>query len=333
MNEQKTEIVNDASPVLAREQAMIDSQIATAKRYPRVVSKFKEECMTMATMDEETASGCFYAIPRGNRPITGPSVRLAEIVASAWGNIVSESAVNNVDDKFVYVRASCRDLERNVSVGIEIKRKITDRNGKRYNDDMIQVTGQAACAIALRNAIFKVIPGVFYKDVYDAARKLASGGSMSLGERRAKVFKGLIGLGAMQDRILAVINRDDIDDVTSKDIELLIGMGTSIKEGTSNVDEVFPEIKPSLDEQIMSKAKAKPKAKKEPEIRPDTPELSVRAKCQNILNQLYPGNKDEQDVCVKALSAFKDFNGYSSLQMVSDDALMPLYGNLKKALE
>ncbi len=47
----------------AMEVAEIESQIATAKRYPRDIQVFKDKLMAMANIDQETAEGCYYALP------------------------------------------------------------------------------------------------------------------------------------------------------------------------------------------------------------------------------------------------------------------------------
>src|SRR5678816_4803120 len=98
----------------------------------------------------------FYSLPRGGRNIVGPSVRFAEVVASSWGNIRSGARIIDIDDKFITAQGQCFDLEKNICVQVEVKRRITKKDGKRYDDDMIGVTGNAACSISLRNAVFKV---------------------------------------------------------------------------------------------------------------------------------------------------------------------------------
>src|ERR1700760_4459967 len=101
----------------ASARAEIDMQISTAKRYPRMLSKVKSDMLSFATLDEETAAACFYSLPRGDKNIQGPSVRLAEIAVSCYGNLRAGSrAVQTVttgDSPHVIVQAVCHDLERN----------------------------------------------------------------------------------------------------------------------------------------------------------------------------------------------------------------------------
>ena len=58
------------------------SQIEVAKQFPRDLASCRRRSTEMATADQGTAAGCFYSIPRGGKAIEGPSIRLAEIIAS-----------------------------------------------------------------------------------------------------------------------------------------------------------------------------------------------------------------------------------------------------------
>lgn len=51
------------------ERANVDSQVATAKQYPRSIKRSIDNSIVMATMDYETAQSCGYALPRGGKPI------------------------------------------------------------------------------------------------------------------------------------------------------------------------------------------------------------------------------------------------------------------------
>src|SRR5712664_3702907 len=133
----------------------INVQIATAKRFPRSVTKFQGEAISLVSLNEETAEGCVYALPRDGRTIEGPSARFAEVVAYSWGNCRAGARVVSEDGDFVTAQGVFWDLEKNTAIGYEVKRRIIDSKGRRYKPDMIGVTANAACSIALRNAILK----------------------------------------------------------------------------------------------------------------------------------------------------------------------------------
>lgn len=220
--------------------AEIDIQIATAHRFPRSITKFKEQALEIATMDEETAASCFYVIPRGGENIDGPGVRLAEIVGSVWGNMRYGARIVGEDDKFVTAQGGAFDLEKNVAVTIEVKRRIADKFGKKYSADMIANTANAACSIALRNAIFRVIPRAFIQSIYEAAKKAAVGDIQTLAGRRQKMLDHFGKMGVSKEKIFAAMGVSGIDDINLQILEKLIGISTAIKDGDLKIDDAFP---------------------------------------------------------------------------------------------
>jgi hypothetical protein len=68
-------------------QSEIVCQLDAAHKYPRKRSAFMREAIEISTATKEIAESCMYALPRGGKTIAGPSVRLAEIMASAYGNL------------------------------------------------------------------------------------------------------------------------------------------------------------------------------------------------------------------------------------------------------
>ena len=236
----KVAVMESAAGALNKSE--VEAQLDAAHRYPRSIRSFLNEAITLATYDQEVAMSCIYTLPRGGKPISGPSIRLAEICASAFGNLHMGARVIGVEDREIVAQGVTWDLERNNRVTIEVRRRITDKNGRRYNDDMITMTGNAAASIGLRNAIFRIIPKSYVTAVYNRAREVAVGNASTLSARRATVIERLTKMGAMQDRLLARISRRSIEDITLDDLEILIGLGTAIKNGDESVDNAFPPI-------------------------------------------------------------------------------------------
>ena len=237
--EQETEILDSSTALEALNRSEIDIQIATAHKFKRSIGHFKKEALEMATIDEETAGSCFYALKRGDKVIQGPSVRLAEIVGSAWGNLRYGSRIISIDDRFVVAQGACHDLEKNNSATIEVRRRITDRNGRRYNDDMIGVTSMAASSIALRNAIFKVVPFSYAKEIYQNCIKVAVGGAQTLATKRLAMVEYFGKMGVSQKMILDTLGKPTLQDVDLDDLALLKGFITAIKDGETTVDSIF----------------------------------------------------------------------------------------------
>jgi hypothetical protein len=215
----------------ALNRSEIDVQIQTAKRFPRNITTFKRQALMMATLDEETAESMFYALPRSGKTIEGPSVRLAEVVGSAWGNIRYGARVIDVGDAFVTAQGAAFDLENNLACTVEVKRRITDRQGRRYNDDMIGVTSNAACSVALRQAIFKVVPFAYVKSIYEEAKLTAIGKSMTMEQRRTRALGWYTKVGGQEKQVLELLGRVSVEDITIDDLTLLQGLKTAITDG------------------------------------------------------------------------------------------------------
>jgi len=222
----------------------IDIQIRTAKRYPRSIAKFRQDALSMATADATIASSCFYKLKRKSREggeaiIEGPSVRLAEIVANAWGNLRFGARIIHETDKEVTAQGMTHDLEKNVCVMIEVGRRITTRDGRRYSDDMVQVTKNAACSIALRNAIFKVVPFTYAKFIYDKAKETAVGKAKTLKERRQEMVNQFAKMSVDVADILGLVEKASLEDIGLTEIETLIGVWNAIHDGDTTVEAQF----------------------------------------------------------------------------------------------
>jgi hypothetical protein len=284
------EIITTPTALESMERAGIDMQIATAKRYPRSLAVVKKKMLDLATLDQETAASCFYRLNRQGRNIEGPTIRLAEIAVSSFGNLRYGARVISNDKKVITAQGYCFDLESNVMSQVEVQRRITDRNGNTYSDDMQVVTGNAACAIAARNAVFKVVPFAFIKPIFSAAKKAAVGDIKTLVERRTTMLKTFAALGVNEKRVLAVLGKNGVEEIGLAELEILIGLHNAIEDKEQTVEEAFPSIiierakingagtdgagtekAPPPDEPEESKqSKKKPKKKLEG-LKPETP--------------------------------------------------------------
>lgn len=274
-------VVEDGAAMQVMQSAEIDQQIATAKRYPRDVKLFMRQCLDLATLTEETAQECIYALPRDGKTIEGPSARLAEIVASSWGNCQAGARVVEEGARFVTAQGVFWDLERNWRVTYEVKRRITGRDGKRFKDDMISVTANAACSIALRNAVFKGVPKAIWASVYERARETAVGTQETLSNRRARAFAVLQKMGATEAAVLAKLGRAGIESVTLDDLAVLNGIRNAIKEGEITVEAAF----------ALEPEKPKAEAKKQDL----TDRLKAKAQAAQPTTQPEEGNSGTSD--------------------------------------
>lgn len=232
-------MVAEEGTVALLNKSEIDMQVATAHKYPRSIKRFRDETLQMVTLNELVAESCIYALPRGGKTIEGPSARFAEVIASAWGNCRAGARVVSEQGDFITAQGVFHDLERNVAITFEVQRRITDSKGKRYNADMIGVTGNAASSIALRNAILKGVPKAFWEDMYQAARKTVMGDVKTLANRRAEAIKAFQAFGISQQQILDKLEVAGIEDIGLEHLVVLRGLITAIKEGDTTPEQAF----------------------------------------------------------------------------------------------
>lgn len=241
-------------------KAEIDMQIATAHAFPRSISKFMKDVTSMATATVEIAESCIYALPRGDKTLEGPSVRLAEMVASAYGNLRTGARVIYTDGKHVYAQGITHDLEKNIMHTEEVKRSILqnewipdpERPGKKkksgrmllMNEDMQTVTGRAACAIAYRNSVFKVVPAALIEDVIQKIKVIIRGDEKTLGDRRKQAIKYFTDLGKKPEDVFNAIGVAGEADIDLDKFVLLRGMCSAHRNGEATLESLFPPPEP-----------------------------------------------------------------------------------------
>lgn len=242
-----SELIIKDTGVIAR--AELDVQISTAKAYPRTPDRSIAYATQLATMDEETAQSCFYVLPRKDKDgtkkeIRGASIRLAEIVANAWGNIHFATRIVENDGRHITAEGLAWDLENNVKAIMQNKVSIRfgekeGKGGYTANNDMQTVLSNAASAKAVRNAIFKVVPKALVDIVLKKAISYAIGDQRTISNKVTELFDKLTKMGIEKQRILDYYGRKSLADVTSEDYISLIGVGTAIKEGHIKVEDLF----------------------------------------------------------------------------------------------
>ena len=298
----EVEIQNiDSSLASLVTKAEYDVQIATARQWPRSIRGFINSATEMVTLSEAIADDCIYALPRGGKTIEGPSVRFAEIILHAWGHTRAGARIVNEDSRFVTAQGVCHDLQSNTLIAFEVRRRITDSKGRRYNDDMIGVTGNAASSIALRNAILRVIPKALWEPIYQEARRVVVGDSKTLANKRASAITFLAKFGVTEPMILAKFEIKGQEDITLEHLPILRGFATALKEGEATVEDLFPELAKAEAEKRISELKAQATEKKTEYVNPETGEISD---WDLVVEELIAGMMGAKDL--KALADYMD---------------------------
>lgn len=256
--------VMQAETLQSMDRAEIDMQIATAKRFPRNIQQCLDNIRALSMIDEETMESCFYHLERKDKDgqikeIEGMSVRMAEIFVSCWGNLRVATRIIGNDGRKITAQGICFDVQNNVAVSSETSRRITNKSGKTYSDDMQIVTGNAASAIAFRNAVFKVIPAAVTKSVTNEIKqRLLEMTSANISQKRRNAVEWFTKRGVTEDELRKYLGTDNLETISAEEIVELRGVATAIRDGSSSIDEVF---RSNSDDRTVSDRKEEIRAK------------------------------------------------------------------------
>lgn len=245
----------------AMTRAEIDIQISTAHAYPRSLTRVARNVTDLVTMSQAAAAECIYSLPRGGKPIVGPSIRLAEILFSQWGNCTGGSRTVEVNKKEGYVEAEgvFHDLETNAKTVRRVRRRITARNGSVFNDDMIIVTANAAGSIAFRNAVLAGVPKAVWNEAYGKAEQVIRGDVKTLPERREQAFKAMAAFGLSAEDVCLILGVDGHKDIGLDELVVISGLHNSLMQEETTAEKLLAEAEENAPD---TSRKRKPNAKK-----------------------------------------------------------------------
>ena len=242
-NETQIQIIDSTELMSEINRSEVDMQIRTAKQYPRDIEAALSKIIKLATIDTETAEDCFYAIRRGGDLIEGESVRLAEIIAACWGNLRIQTRIVGNDGRQISAIGICHDLESNLAVSVEVKRRITDKTGRTFSNDLQTLTGNAASKIAFRNAVFTVVPKAVTNKAVKEIKDVAVGKAFDLEDKVNRAIAFFKSLNVSEEQLLQYLKISSIEEIQKEQIFELRGLVTAIKEGTTTVEETFQKLK------------------------------------------------------------------------------------------
>lgn len=260
----------DTTLATAVVKAELDTQITTARAFPRSVQTAINDINQLATMNEQMAGECVYALPRAGKPLRGPSIRLAEIIAQCWGNCVSKTRIVSVDriSRTVTAEGIFHDLQTNSITEAQHTRRISTKEGRLFSDDMIAVTCNAAQSIARRNAILAGVPKVIWSQAFQQCERVIAGDVTTLASKRESAVKAFAAFGLTPEQVFQVIDVKGEQDIGLDELVTLRSLYSSIKNGELTVEEILaakvpaqpatPATRKTLDDFVNGNGKARP---------------------------------------------------------------------------
>ena len=228
----------------ARAIASIKAQVIMAKQFPRdpelAMERILNECKRATLADQAV-----YSFPRGKEMVTGPSIRLAEMLARNFGNItfgyeeLERRPAQGGKPGSSVIRAYAWDFETNMVVErkFEVRhwRNLKNGNGYAITDerDIYEYVANMASR-RIRACILQIIPG----DVTDAAVsacKLTAGNKISV----------------------MMANPQQRGAVVSKMVKLYEGMGVTLDDNTTALGDLFPRLAVDNKDEVVTKEQVK----------------------------------------------------------------------------
>lgn len=224
----------------------VQAALVIAKRFPRdeirALKKIETECLRPALAEKAE-----YAYPRGGEKVTGPTIRLAEVIARHWGNCqYGFRELEQVQGKSV-VETFCWDLETNTQVQREfsvshaIQLSKAKGGGKKILTDPRDVYEMVAnqAQRRVRACILEVIPG----DVVDKAlaicrATLQKGNGEPLIDRITRLILNFSKQGISKETIEKRI-KHKAEDINAEEIVDLTAIYNSIRDGQSKREDWF----------------------------------------------------------------------------------------------
>lgn len=237
---EQAEITPNALAILTQSEhaAMVSTANLPSNR--RRLKDFDDKLMAYANHSQPVALSMFYSLPRAGKQIIGASIRFAEIVAPCWKNCAVASRVVGDATDTVTAQGIFLDYEANLRNSIEVPRRITDKQGNRFNADMIVTTSNAAMSIARRNAVLKGgVPQALWSPAYEAAQLTAVGKAVSHAQRVADCMEYLTKLGVTELQALNAVECPSVKDLEIEHLVTLKVLCTEIKRGEKTIEQVF----------------------------------------------------------------------------------------------
>lgn len=248
---QSTALSTAAAGVQARQIAEVQASIISAKKFPRdegqAIAKILKTCERQGF-----AEVAEYSYPRGDKTVTGPSIKMAEEMQRAWGNIQSGVIeLERMEDRSL-CQAYAVDLETNTraEIAFTVEHYIDTRNGKKRVTDSRDINGLILNYgnRIKRNCILSLIPD----DIVDMAMSQVSetlkkaAGTKKLEDRIDGMLKKFAELGVTSQMIQTKL-KHNTQSISERELTQLGKIYNSIKQEAGTIEQYFPQPVPNAE--------------------------------------------------------------------------------------
>lgn len=226
-----------------REAQEVQAAVFMAKRFPRNENESLARVLR-ACQRPGLAQKAIYTYPKGGQRVTGASVRLAEAIAQAWGNIQTGVVELEQREGESTCMAYCWDIETNTRECkvFVVKHVISTKNGTKVLTDPREIYELVANQGARRKraCILNIIPGDVVDEALNACNKTLTGGSKApLIDRLRELTGRFMTYYSVPLSSIEKYFGYPLDVFTELDGAHLAGIYNALRDGTAKREDYF----------------------------------------------------------------------------------------------
>ncbi len=236
--------INAGTVAVESERAIAEAQgkLVIAKRFPRDQARAYVNIIEACKRPGLAEEAC-YSFPRGGEVVSGPAIRLAEMLAANWGNVDYGIRELSRKEGVSEMEAYCWDLETNTMSSQKFTvRHIRDTRGggRALTDerDIYELTANMG-ARRLRARILAILPADLVQAAVDQCSKtLASGGETPMADRIRGMLTAFKTLGVPAALIEKRLGHS-LDNLTGEELADLRKIHNSLRDNMSKLGDWF----------------------------------------------------------------------------------------------
>ena len=247
MSELSMQYQQTSNPMAAasssREMEEVKGAIFLAKQFPRNVFQAEQRILDSCKRPS-LAETAIYQYPKGGTKVSGPSIRLAEVVAQNWGNI--DFGIKELEQREgeSQVMAYAWDLETNTrqTKVFTVKHSLQTKTGlKKLTDprDIYEMVANQGSR-RVRACILGVIPGdVIEKALKQCQSTLSGASDKPLKERVSEMLKYFKETYNVTQEMIELRFGYNVDSFTEIDLVNARAIINSLKDSMGKVEDFF----------------------------------------------------------------------------------------------
>lgn len=231
--------VNAGAVTIEAQRAITEAQskIQIAKMFPRDEAAAHKKLM-FACSQIGFAEDAFYSLPRGDKSISGPSIRLAEEIARVYGNFTYGHRELSRGQGKSEVEVFAWDVENNNYTSRQLTvMHIQDTRSGSYalkNQADVDTRISNIASKQLRGRILSLIPKWMLSAAIERCRAtLAGGDDLTARKERIDLLEKRFGTRGVSKANLEQYLGVPLDLITDEQIADLFGVYTALKEGAA----------------------------------------------------------------------------------------------------